>query len=69
VPEIPVGVPGTERGVTAGDDFDEYEPCPAAFTAATWNVYAVPLVSPVTFTEVSVEAVRVKVEHVEEIHD
>jgi hypothetical protein len=69
VPEILVGTPGTARGVTVGDDFDEYEPCPAAFTAATWNEYAVPLVSPVTFTDVDVEAVRVKVEHVDEIHD
>jgi hypothetical protein len=69
VPEIPVGVPGTERGVTAGDDFDENTPVPAAFFAATWNVYAVPLTRPVTFTDVDVEAERVNVVHVDEIHD
>jgi hypothetical protein len=62
-------VPGTARGTTAGDDFDENTPLPAAFFAATWNVYAVPFTSPVTFTEVPVEAARVKVVHVEEIHD
>jgi hypothetical protein len=61
-------VPGTERGVAA-DDFDENTPVPAAFTAATWNVYAVPLVNPVTFTCTDVEAVRTNVVHVDEIHD
>ncbi len=48
------GVPGFTRGVTAGDDFSDHAPVSAAFFAATWNAYAVPLASPVTFTEVAV---------------
>jgi hypothetical protein len=38
---------------------------PTPFTAATRNVYAVPLVSPVTITLVAVDAARVKVVHVD----
>jgi hypothetical protein len=48
------GVPGTARGVTAGDDFNDHAPVSAAFFAATRNEYAVPRASPVTFTEVAV---------------
>jgi hypothetical protein len=44
------GVPGTARGVTAGDDFNDHAPVSTAFFAATWNEYAVPFESPVTFT-------------------
>jgi hypothetical protein len=66
---VMLGASGTVRGTTAGDDFDEYTPVPAAFTAATWNVYAVPLTSPVTFTDVAVVAARVNVVHTSTTHD
>jgi hypothetical protein len=33
-----VGMPGAERGVTAGEEAVEYAPKPAAFFAATLNV-------------------------------
>jgi AMMECR1 domain-containing protein len=52
------GVPGFARGVT-GDDFSDHAPVSAAFFAATWNAYAVPRSSPVTFTEVAVIEVEV----------
>src|SRR4051812_21247831 len=45
-----VGAPGTvipSCGVTAADSA-EFGPVPTAFTAATRNVYVVPLVRPVT---------------------
>ena len=47
VPTTPVGAPGTaaERGVIAADAA-EAGPVPAPLTAATVNVYAVPLVRP-----------------------
>ena len=56
VPATVVGASATVIGVTA-DDEDENEPAPAAFTAATLNRYAVPLVSPVTVMDVVLEAV------------
>ena len=68
MPAILVGVPATARGV-AGADLVEYVLDPAAFTAATWKVYAVPLTSPATLVDVSVEAERVTVVHVVEMHD
>jgi hypothetical protein len=46
-----------------------YKPVPATFTAATWKVYDVPFVRPVTVAEVLVEAVRVNVVHVVLRHD
>ena len=50
VPATDVGAPGTVRGVTA-DDAVETVPVPATLTALTRNVYAVPLVRPVTVAE------------------
>jgi hypothetical protein len=44
-----VGAPGTVRGVVE-DDALEAMPVPATFVAVTVNVYAVPLVRPVTTT-------------------
>ena len=41
-----MGTPATVRGVA--DVVVEYPPVPAAFTAATRNMYALPFVSPVT---------------------
>jgi hypothetical protein len=57
--ETAVGTPGTVRGVTAGLAADATE-VPAALVAVTENVYAVPLVRPVTVAEVApvVAAVR-----------
>lgn len=43
----PVGVPGTETGVTPADGRDAV-PVPSTFVAVTVNVYAVPFVNPVT---------------------
>jgi hypothetical protein len=40
-----------------------YAPVPIVLTAATRNIYAVPLVNPVTDTVVDVDAERVKVVH------
>ena len=45
VPANAVGAPGTVIGVTGADGSD-CGPVPAALTAATLNVYAVPLVKP-----------------------
>jgi hypothetical protein len=45
--ETMVGAPGVVVGVTAVDPIDA-APAPALFVAVTVNVYAVPLVSPVT---------------------
>ena len=42
-----VGAPGTVAGVTLFEA-DEADPVPTAFVAVTVNVYAVPLVRPVT---------------------
>ena len=42
-----VGAPGTEAGVTLLDGADD-EPVPTAFLALTVNVYAMPLVNPLT---------------------
>ena len=42
----------------------DHAPVPAAFTAATLNVYPVPLVSPVTVAAVAVEAFRLNGIHV-----
>ena len=49
-----VGVPGVVYGVTA-EEAVEYVPVPALLIAATRNTYEVPLVRPVTVTEVVVE--------------
>jgi hypothetical protein len=58
--ETAVGAPGTVNGVSPVE-FDEFEPVPTAFLAATRKRYAVPLVSPVTVTDVAVETVSVNV--------
>ena len=42
------------NGVTEFEE-DEYGPVPIVLTAATLNTYAVPLVRPVTVTEVDVD--------------
>ena len=42
-----VGIPGTDTGITEFDA-DDAELVPTAFVAVTVNVYAVPLVRPVT---------------------
>ena len=57
VPETPVGAPARVAGVTAPDGADP-GPVPGPLMAATVNVYAVPLVRPVT---VCVVAADVKV--------
>ena len=49
-------VESLDFGVTEAE-VEEYEPLPAALTAATWNTYAVPLVNPVTVNEVLALAV------------
>ena len=46
-PDTPVGAPATVAGTTASEAVDA-EPVPALLEAFTVNVYAVPLVSPVT---------------------
>jgi hypothetical protein len=43
----------------------DHAPCPTPFTAATRNVYAVPLVRPVTAADVLVEVPSLNVAHVE----
>jgi hypothetical protein len=48
----PVGAAGTPAGVT-GPDAADAAPVPPAFEALTVNVYVVPLVRPVTETEVA----------------
>ena len=53
VPIIPVGAAAVVRGVTAADWPNA--PSPAAFTALTWNTYAVPFVRPVTVALVAVD--------------
>ena len=69
VPAILLTAPGATRGV-AGSDGNEYRPLPAALTAATLNVYAVPLMRPVTVWVSNAEAdARTKEVHVVEIHD
>ena len=45
-----VGAPAAVPGTTA-ELAEEYEPVPAAFTAATWNVYDVPFDNPVTLAD------------------
>ena len=58
VPVTVVGAPGIVAGV-AGAEAAEAAPVPAAFVAVTVNVYAVPLVSPLTVQEVdTVEQVK-----------
>ena len=54
-----VGAPGNVYGVTAPEAPDAV-PVPAAFVAVTVNVYCVPLVSPVTVSEVTLVPVVVK---------
>ena len=68
VPARLVGVPGTVTGVV-DDEFDEYEPVPLALVAATRNRYAVPLVKPVTVTDVAVDVPSTNVVHVEPAFD
>jgi hypothetical protein len=58
VPPTPVGAPGTVRGVTAALAADAAE-VPAALVAVTVNVYAVPLVRPVTVADVAPVVVAV----------
>ena len=64
----PVGASGTVRGVREVDAV-EYGLSPAIFFAATWKVYAVPLVSPVTVAEVLVPVPSLNVVHVPPVHD
>ena len=59
MPLTPVGAPGTVDGVTALDAV-EAGPVPLALLAVTVNVYAVPLLSPVT-VQVVAGAVAVQV--------
>ena len=61
VPTTEVGAPGVVNGVTL-DEAVEYEPVPAALTAATLNTCAVSAVSPVYTYDVEVEPVRICVE-------
>ena len=49
----PVGTPGTVTGVTAVEESDAAD-VPDALDAVTVNVYAVPLVKPVTVADVPV---------------
>ena len=53
---VPVGAPGTVRGVTALDALLG-DPVPALLAAVTVNVYEVPLLRPVTMQD-SVPLVR-----------
>jgi hypothetical protein len=57
-----VGAPATVPGTTA-ELAEEYEPAPAAFTAATWNVYDVPFVNPVTRADVPELVPSANVDH------
>ena len=57
----PVGAPGTVRGVA--DVVVDAAPVPAALTAETRNVYAVPLVRPVTVADVTVDVASLNVVH------
>ena len=63
-----VGASGTVRGVIDVDAV-EYGPSPAMFFAATWKVYAVPLVRPVTVAEVTVPVPSLNVVHVPPVQD
>ena len=54
VPDTPVGVPATVRGITAVDVADT-APVPTLLTALTRNVYEVPLVKPVTVADADAE--------------
>jgi len=53
--EIPAGALGTAAGVTSTVDADK-GPVPAAFTAATLNVYAVPFTKPEITWDTAVDA-------------
>ena len=55
VAETPEGAPGGPLGVTADADEADAGPVPAEFVAVTVNVYATPLVRPVTVHEVAGE--------------
>lgn len=55
-----VGASGTVAGVTEFEAFEE-DPVPAAFVAVTVNVYAVPLVRPMTMAVVVAVAVVVEI--------
>jgi hypothetical protein len=50
----PVGTPGIVEGVTEFD-IDDAAPTPCPFVAVTVNVYAVPLLNPVTVIGLPVE--------------
>ena len=63
VPATDVGAPGGDTGVTADDAVDTV-PVPAALVALTLNVYAVPLVKPVTVAAAVVDVPSVNVVHV-----
>jgi hypothetical protein len=54
-----VGAPGSVAGVTDADV--PARPVPPALIAATWNVYAVPFVKPVTMKLGDVDPVRIAV--------
>jgi hypothetical protein len=57
IPEMPSN--GPDAGVTSALAV-EYAPCPMPFTAATRNVYAVPLVRPVTVALVAADVPSLK---------
>ena len=59
---MPLMVAGTVAG-TIAELTDEYALVPTPLTAATLNVYEVPLVRPVTVALVADEAVCAKVDH------
>jgi hypothetical protein len=58
-----VGASATLRGVTSFDG-TEYELVPAAFTAATLKVYAVPFTNPITDAEAVADTPSSYVVHV-----
>ena len=69
VPTRSVGSPEIDRGIAAAAALAN-KLVPAAFTAATLNVYDVPLVRPVTVCEVTVDAeLRANEVHVPPRHD
>ena len=61
MPVTVVGAPGTVRGLA--DAVAEYEPVPAALTAAIGKSYDVPLVRPVTVADGAVDVPSANVTH------
>lgn len=57
------GADGADLGVAAAELAD-HDPVPTAFTAATRNTYATPLVRPVTVAETAVDVPSVKSDQV-----